>query len=165
LIIAREDLKMLKNRRQVDVLTSVIILAFAGGYIALALDFTQLSKAEPLGSSGFPILLGSLAAFLAVINLVQVVLHKTKDGDKAPQITKRDLRQLVLVTILLGAYFVAIGVIGYCVSTFLFAVAIYWWIGARKPVQIILVALGVVIFIYLLFGMLLSTQLPTGLLI
>jgi uncharacterized membrane protein (UPF0136 family) len=58
-------------------------------------------------------------------------------------------------------------IVGYYVSTFLFAMFAFWWIGARKPVRMILVALGTDVFNFLLFGKLLglAPQLPTGFLI
>ena len=70
---------------------------------------------------------------------------------------------LALGIILTVAYYFAIEILGYFISSFLFLATAMYMLSYRKPLTVLLVCSGWVIFSYLVFYKLLYIQLPLGL--
>ncbi|GEM_PF-4419769 len=156
---------MIKNRKQVDIVASLIMMAFAAAYYYVGSQLGAPHSGEPLGPAGFPKLLGFVYGALALVTLILALANKAKDGEKKPKLTGKDMLSLFLLAVLFVIYCFGIDYIGYAVSTFIFAGFSFWWMGARKPVQIVIVALCVTVFIYLVFGTIFRADLPSGILI
>lgn len=69
---------------------------------------------------------------------------------------------LALGVILTVAYYFAIEILGYFISSFLFLAVLMYMLSYRKPLVVILVCSGWVLFSYVIFYKLLYIQLPLG---
>ena len=80
--------------------------------------------------------------------------------DKDPK--RGRLGFLALGVILTVAYYFAIEILGYFISSFLFLAVLMYMLSYRKPLTVILVCSGWVLFSYVIFYKLLYIQLPLG---
>ena len=69
---------------------------------------------------------------------------------------------LTIGIVLVISYYFAMNYLGYFLSSFLFLAIMMYMLSYRKPLTIILVCSGWVIFSYLIFYKLLYIQLPLG---
>ena len=103
---------------------------------------------------------------LLPLSLVLLLRHR-RVGAEHPRPLPRDIRrdgQTVVIPLfaLLLTYVVALGWLGYYVSTFLFLVPVMMLLGERGWSRILGVTLGWLVFSYVVFAQLLYVPLPTG---
>lgn len=125
---------------------SLVFLAFTFGF-----------RVEEVGPAVIPRLYIFLILVLSGIILMQIFRGKE---EVVPKIERTGL--LALVTVTLIGYFLAIPVMGYFLSSFLFIVLLLNMLSYRKKRLIYLIAGGWVVFSYFAFYKLLYIQLPLG---
>lgn len=129
------------------------------------LDFTQDSANYPRG-------IIILFIFFSVLIIIEG-FRKTKlmkeenvnlfEGEESPlnlSILKSPLFSIAFVII----YAVLIPTLGFFVSTLLFTIVFLWFMGVRKWQTYVYTAVGIDLFVYLLFVMQLNVRLPQGIL-
>lgn len=99
--------------------------------------------------------------------LVKAILDKSEEANSATKFTPRDIRCLLLVIGMMVLYVAGIQLLGYTVSTFLFAAVCFCLMGAswRKPTGVLIPSAVIAVVCYLLFKVLFNADLPRGLLI
>ena len=135
-------------------------ICLPSGLMALALLFFVMTFSFPEEEVG-PAVVPHLWIFWTIVLcgaiLVQVVRRKDKPDPAAGR-----LGFLALVVLMLAAYYFAMQLMGYFLSTFLFLVLLMQVLGYRKKVVMVTVAGGWVGFSYVVFYKLLFIQLPLG---
>ena len=128
--------------------------------IAVSLLFWAVTFGFPLEEAG-PTLIPRLWIFWLVLLCTTLlgfcVAGKTKKDPKSGR-----LGFLAIGIVLVIAYYFAMNYLGYFLSSFLFLAVMMYMLSYRKPLTIILVCSGWVIFSYLIFYKLLYIQLPLG---
>jgi putative tricarboxylic transport membrane protein len=111
----------------------------------------------------FPLVLAILLGILSLIRLIQILIGKLEEKKELWVHTNgwRDLGFTVGALFAFGAFFERLG---YLVSTFLLIVFLMKFVGRTKWLNGIVFAVLSTLFSYLLFEILLKTQLPEGLL-
>lgn len=130
---------------------------------------TTLPAAEVEGEAGprgFPLLLGIALGALGLYLSVSGFLGRAAAGgdeDRLPPVTGREVRVVGLTFVLLVAYAFLLDKIGFLAATPLAVVAVLWLVaGERSWVKILAIAAGLTVGTYLVFGVLLQTNLPEG---
>lgn len=132
----------------------------AAGVMALALIFYAISFNFP-GEEVGPALIPRLWILCIILLCSPLIFFCMQGkGEKDPK-SGRLAFLLFNVAILLG-YFFAIPRLGYFASSFIFLAVMMYVLSCRKPVTILLVCSGWVVFSYLVFYRLLYIQLPLG---
>ncbi|WP_339316325.1 tripartite tricarboxylate transporter TctB family protein [Oceanobacillus sp. FSL W7-1304] len=129
------------------------------------LDFTQDSATYP---RGIIILFIFFSILIIIEGFRKTKLMKEKnvelfEGEESPlhlSVLKSPLLSIAFVTI----YAILIPALGFFVSTFLFSFVFLWFMGVKKWKTYVLTAVGIDLFIYLLFVMQLNVRLPQGIL-
>ena len=133
------------------------LLCVAGGGVVLAMTF-----AFPVVEEAGPDLVPRL--WIALLTLVGLSIAWTEwrrpPPDSKPD--RRHVRQVLRFSILLVLYLVMLPWIGYLVTTGLFLVTAMIMLGERRPVTVLGVTVGWLVFSYLVFVKLLYVQLPAG---
>ena len=117
-----------------------------------------------LGSGFFPVWISILLFVLALANVFQIA-RSLKAGDKLFFASKTHRARVAVFFVSLIVYILAITYLGMLVATFLYSLFVYkifdkfTWKGTLPP------AIGLVIFIYVTFNLVLGLRLPAGLLI
>jgi putative tricarboxylic transport membrane protein len=148
----------------------VLLGALAIG-LALQIEVLGLGQNQDPGPRAFPIVLGAIlligGLFEIAISFTRVDSSKSDpeqeakgDGPDGP-VALNGPKNMILIFVGLCLYVGLIGVLGFALSTFLFAVSMMIRLGVRIRISL-LSSLGLLLGIHLLFVRLFKVQLPTG---
>lgn len=135
-----------------NLLLPVIILACTAVFFSQSLDFPPQ---EDVGAEAVPHL---WTAFITVFCLYLIIAAIRKKG--IPDPVPGNIGQVILFAVWLMVYLFAASTIGYFVSTFFFLVVSMYALTYRGIMTILAVAIGWIIFSYVIFYRLLFIQLP-----
>ncbi len=120
------------------------------------------NPSDVLGAGGFPITLCVLGLIVLAVITVRLVREKPKIKIPMFDLGSLDGRAVALNVALLFVYMMAMNVIGFILSTFLYLPLAGWFIGYRKPVWLVIYAAAVTIAITAVFGVLFGVPLLRG---
>jgi len=148
--------------RRTDFFSAVTLLALA---LAALLEASKL----PFGRVGaphagfFPFILAIFLAIFSLVFLAQLIGgHKGETGDsRAGSATWKKIILAVGALVVFGALFESLG---YVISTFLFMVFLLRAVERQKWSLVVVVSFATSLSTYLVFGLLLGTPLPGGIL-
>ncbi len=157
----------MKKKKYVDIISGILLIALGSIYFYSANTLPEALTTEPLGPAGFPQFLAVVLIALSLWILVKAILDKSEEANSATKFTPRDIRCLLLVIGMMVLYVAGIQLLGYTVSTFLFAAVCFCLMGAswRKPTGVLIPSAVIAVVCYLLFKVLFNADLPRGLLI
>ncbi len=115
---------------------------------------------EDIASRTFPMILCILCMLLATIFLIQILKGKYTNAD----INMSGTAKALLMAGIILLYIVAINLVGYYIASIVFMPIAMLILGQRNWKIIVGVDVGVMLFLYLFFGLLLSMQMPEGIL-
>ena len=140
-------------------ISSVILIAVFAFAFSYSRNFPEIPKLMPQ-------LISICGILLSVGLLVKTFVYPYSDAEKAPlNMEKETVITLIAAIASLVLYVVCISVIGFFVSSFFFMIALSLVIDrTRKWWQYPVVAVGVLLIVYAMFGWFLKVPLPRGLL-
>jgi hypothetical protein len=122
----------------------------------------------PIGPAFYPrvvlILLAALAVWLILEDLLTRVPRPVVPATPAP---RPNYRLVVICFVVFGGYVIALSLLGYLLSTFLFVLGLGWVMGPHRIqalLKLSVVAAGTTLATYLIFEKYLHVFLPRGLL-
>lgn len=128
--------------------------------IALSVLFLAISYSFPQEEAG-PTLIPRLWIFwLIILSASLLIMYVQGKGDTDPKTGR--LGFLLTGVALLFGYYIAIIYLGYFISTFIFLAVMMYMLSCRKPVTVLLICSGWMLFSYVIFYKLLYIQLPLG---
>lgn len=136
-------------RVRAERLAALAILLFALGYfwLAFSIKVPPSSDDTPFSARSFPLVLGPLAAFLALILIV-------RPPDGAPVGIGLAWGRGAGLIALMGLYALAIGPLGFVVTSALFLIGGFLALGERRPLVLALVGFGVALGFWIMFTLL-----------
>ncbi|MGF3104942.1 tripartite tricarboxylate transporter TctB family protein [Rossellomorea sp. DUT-2] len=145
-----------------DRIISIILLVFAGIYLALSFQLPAFPYAI-IDSDVLPKGLGFLLIILAVVLFFQAK-DDTEEDRKRRYVKKEDVIILLSVLGALLVYIFLLEPIGFLLSTILFLLVIPFVLGFKKKLTTVLVAFLFSGIMYYSFNYLLNITLPQGIL-
>jgi putative tricarboxylic transport membrane protein len=145
-----------------DLITSIVLLALA------AAPLWEIAKL-PIGSPSlpeagfFPLILVILLGILSLVLLAQTLEGKGEQ-QAPPWVSSGGWKTLGLTVAGLFAFVIFFERIGYLISTFLLVTLPLWASGKMSRWKVILVAFVTAFASYMIFGILLQSPLPLGIL-
>lgn len=163
---------MLKN-----LVCGVLTLIAAGIYITAANQLPVSLLSDGVGASGFPLLIGWTLLCLSVLLIAQTLISTRVAAPPATDVQpdetglddvwahpKRTLTGAVVLMIIAASFVIALPVLGYLISIAFLIAATAAYISKAASRQIVVVALGGAVFLYVLFVLFLGIAMPAGLL-
>lgn len=141
---------------------SIFLILFAAGYLYLSYNLKEYPYV-PVDSDFVPKILGFLLIILAIF-LFFDKSSETEEEKEKRQVPKKEMLVLLAVGGMIFLYIFLLEIIGFVLSSMLFIFACSWFLGYRKLVTTILVAVLFPLIMYLSFNYLLQIRLPQGLL-
>jgi putative tricarboxylic transport membrane protein len=148
--------------RRTDFISALTLLALA---LAALLEASKL----PFGRVGspqagfFPLILAVLLAIFSLVFLAQAIgMHKAEPGDSRGRSTT--WTKIVLAVGALIVFGLLFESLGYIISTFLFIAFLLRVVERQRWSSVVVIALFTSLGTYLVFGLLLNTPLPGGML-
>jgi len=139
---------------------TLLALALAALFEASKLPFGRLSAPQP---GFFPVILAVLLAIFSLVLIAQAI-GETKEESVASPAAHATWKGIVLALGALVVYGVLFESLGYVISTFLFIAFLMRAVDRQRWGLIAVVAFSTSLISYLLFGFLLETPLPQGIL-
>ncbi|MFD2044844.1 tripartite tricarboxylate transporter TctB family protein [Ornithinibacillus salinisoli] len=141
---------------------SIVLLFIAIGYLFLTYQLPSYPYAQ-IDSDVLPKGLGFLLVILAV------ALFFTKDSETEEQkerrnIPKKDVLALLVVFVFVFFYIFLLEVLGFVLTTAIFIFFCSWFLGYRKHITNVVVAILFPLFMYFTFTEFLQISLPQGIL-
>ncbi|WP_201716063.1 tripartite tricarboxylate transporter TctB family protein [Rossellomorea arthrocnemi] len=149
-------------RTKPDRIISLILLVFAGVYLALSYRLPAFPYAI-IDSDVLPKGLGYLLIILAIVLFLQAK-DDTDEDKKRRYVKKEDVVILFSVLASLLVYIFLLESVGFLLSTILFLLVIPFVLGFKKKVTTVLVAFLFSGVMYYSFNYLLNITLPQGIL-
>ncbi len=150
------------NMKKRDLITSIILLALS---IAILLEIREfpIGKLSSPQMGFFPLILAVLLGILSLVLLGQAI--KGKDEGEIPSWVSSGREKIFILTVgILFIFPIFFERLGYLISVFLLIALLFGTIGKKKWWVVIMVAFFSALASYLVFGILLNTQLPMGIL-
>lgn len=131
--------------------------------VSIALFFLSLTIKMPVGAARFPKLvlsiLGTLGFFLTLSGLRSSVINK--DNSKET-VSIYSFRNPMIAISLIIFYVVLLTILGFYISTVIYIVLFMLFFQEKRIKNIVLTAIAINVFVYLLFVVQLKVQLPQG---
>lgn len=146
--------------KRADALGGLALLVFAALYYQQSFSIVRGFASDRLGPAFFPRLLAIVLAVLAITLIVRAARGRS---DAAPLPPVRG-GLLAATTLLTAAYVVVLPFAGFLLATPVLLAALIWLLGIRRWPQLLGVAVGIAIVLYLAFDRGLHVLLPRGML-
>lgn len=150
--------------KKLQIISGMVIMAFAA---VICFDLRNLPFGTPgaPGPAFFPLLLGIILFFLALLFIVKTALGEGTLTDSARSLwTGLQWKQVPYTLAALLGYALFLDRLGYLICTWLLMVYLFWGKGAKGKGIAIIGALLVSVISYLIFRSMLKVRLPLGLL-
>ncbi len=132
---------------------AVLLLILAVGIFAATLGFPPPGQADDPGTATFPRMLAGALGVLAVLQIL-------RPGEMEALPRGGGAIRVVGVVALLFVYSIVLEPLGFMLATMLFLAAALVLAGARNPLSLTLIPVGVSVALFYVFNQLLSVSLP-----
>lgn len=150
----------MKLKMNKEIYLSTFIIVVCAWLYNSAQSFPMVARRYP---QGLLVIIG----VLAVIEMITKTFAISRLTETIEQVAKKSITpfiRAVTVGALCLMYVFMVGNLGYFSSTIIFGFVFMFYLGLRRPTTLISVVLGMNLFIYLLFVVLLRVPMPQGLL-
>ena len=137
-----------------DIIISIVLLGFLA---SLAVQLPQI----PDVSRTYPTVLIIVAAIMSAGLLLKSVL-RYKSSEMVQTNVAAQLKIIVPFCLMIVAYLILMGYLGYIISTVLFIIAALCYLRMKNKIAIVILALAMTIIIYFVFSKYLIVVLPFG---
>ncbi len=145
-----------------NVITSILLIALSIGILVETLKMPIGNLKSPQAGF-FPLILGIFLGIFAIILLILTIKDKIKERF-APWAKVGGMRPLCLTLVALVIFGFVFEDLGYLASTFVLLMFLVRYISRFKWQVVIVFAIVCTLVSYVLFGILLKSQLPLGIL-
>jgi putative tricarboxylic transport membrane protein len=146
--------------KRIDLVTAIMLLGVSLGGLMQARELPLGNLMVP-GSGFFPLILSILLGILSLILLGQALIENS-NGESVTWGSSKGRRKTILTLGVILLITVLFEYLGYLLATFLLVGFLIWMAGNLKLWLATVISLICVLGIYLLFGIILKTPLPTG---
>jgi len=143
-----------------NVIASILLIALSIGIVIETVKMPIGNLKSPQAGF-FPLILGIVLGIFALILLIQTIKNKIREG-LAPWAKTGGMRPLCLTLVALVIFGFVFEGLGYIVSTFVLLTFLARYISRFKWQVVIVFAVLCTLVSYVLFGILLKSQLPLG---
>ena len=140
----------------------VLGLLIGGAIMGASARFPMDITEQGPGPGFWPFLLGLALAAAAVALAIYTVCHRHEMAEEKVALGTAANRQAYVIMELIAGFCVLVRLIGFYPSAMLLIPCIMYRLECRNKKQMLLTALCVTLFIYLVFGQLLHTSLPSS---
>lgn len=139
---------------------SLITAIIGATIIALSNKFPIKSGGDP-GAGFWPLMLGALLIICAIVLFVANIIHKDKEEKKSIALNTPANKCVYSIMGIIVIFCVGLYVLGFYISTLIFIPVVMYLLDVRDKKLMIMTSVITVVAIYIIFGMLLKTQLPS----
>lgn len=139
---------------------SIITALIGAGIITLANKFPIKFGGDP-GAGFWPCMLGVLLVICAIMLFISNIIHKDKEEKKSVVLNSAANKCVYSMMGIIVIFCVGLYVLGFYISTLIFIPTVMYLLDVRDKKIMAMTSVITVVAIYVVFGMLLKTQLPS----
>lgn len=147
--------------KKVDLIISIILIAFIGFYAFLTINLPARNLPNTLGIDFMPWILVICLSLLSILLLLKAIFGRTVEKGDSTISLKEGLGVLFLTAIIF-VYVKAICLFGFIIITPIFIAVLMLFTGSRKWKEVVIVSLVATFGIYLFFQKIFQVLLPAG---
>ncbi|MEI7670534.1 MAG: tripartite tricarboxylate transporter TctB family protein [Syntrophales bacterium] len=144
-----------------DLVSSIVWMALGGLFVVGALQHGLMRKGVP-GPGFLPFLSGLALISVSLFVLIPALRHGNDNQGSAFFPERGSFRKIMFALAALFGYGIALGYLGYLLTTFLFMLSMGRLMESKGWMATTLLALLTAVLSYLLFVVLMEVQLPQG---
>jgi len=144
--------------KKVDFFVGLALILLSAATWVTAGQFPTVGDTD-VGAGFFPKLIAVVLILLSVVMMALSFRRQTQDGAEE---VSTSWSKIILGFVLTFAFLALIFFTGFYISAPIFLFVFMWLFGYRKPISVVVVAVIVTLFIYLVFEMVLRVPLPAG---
>ena len=147
--------------KKYNYLVSLILIFVGAAMIYLTKDFPY-DGLKDVGGGFFPKVVGGLMILLSILVIIDTAVKPA--SEVTIDFKDPGLQKLLIMCVILFLYCFIIRLTGFMIATALMVAGCIVLLGERNWKKIAAVDTGILVFIYIVFELLLHTQLPGGML-
>lgn len=149
----------MNTMRKWNNVVSVITAVMGAFIITLAKKFPIKSEGDP-GAGFWPLTLGTLLVICAIVLFISNIIHKDKEERKSVILGSEANKCVYSIMGIIVIFCIALYVLGFYISTLIFIPTVMYLLDTRDKKLMVITSITTVAAIYIIFGVLLKTQLP-----
>jgi len=152
--------------KKANIVSGLVGMTFSAAAFIKTLSFRQF-KNVPIGPEFFPRYLAGGLFICSLFLVIQSIISKPKESDPpAPTLSPFDkgMQRLFVGVAIVIVYALCWEILGFLIATPLAMAGMMFLLGMRKPLTMILFSIGTTAVVYFAFRMILSIDVPLGLL-
>ena len=147
--------------KKYDLALSGVLILLGVGVICLASQYGEAVAGTAIGSGVWPTILAGLLILLAVVQGVQTLIKRDRTPGPFSFKSKGMIRLYIFVGIL-AVFGVMLKFLGFYPAAAALTAGLLVLMNERRRWMILAVTAGVLLFVWLVFGLALGLRLPTG---
>lgn len=137
-----------------------VITGLVGAFIiTLAKKFPIKYGGDP-GAGFWPLMLGLLLVICAIVLFISNIIHKDKEEKKSVVLNSDANKCVYSMMVVIIMFCIGLYVLGFYISTLVFIPTVMYLLDTRDKKLMTITSITTVLAIYIIFGVLLKTQLP-----
>ena len=145
--------------KKANIIFSIIFAVFSVAVIVYTYNTFPAGRQGVPGPGVFPIIVASVMLLCSIIIFLTYI--RSKDDKPFGLISESTIRAYITIGLMV-VYLVAAPIVGFLAVTFLFLVGTIKWFSKRGWIYVVSVSLGINVFVYVSFSIVLNVPLPTG---
>jgi len=127
------------------------------------IEVTEEYELKSLSPDFFPEVSAYLIAALSILLMIRLFRIPGGQKEKIPYMTIGDELRVIASIGIAAVYVLAFKYMGFIPASILVLMAFFWLQGRRKPLRLILLSAGTVLFVYFIFYYAMKVRFPEGL--
>ena len=148
--------------KKYNYIVAAVLLVVGIGMIVGTMDFPYHGLSD-IGGGFWPKLLGG-ARLLCSIGLALETALKKQPDEVTIDFRSEGMKRVLIALGIMVVFSVLTYILGFFVGTFFMVISCAILLGERNKVKLLAIPVGVIVFIYVVFEMVLHTNLPAGIL-
>jgi hypothetical protein len=131
--------------------------------IPAQIEVTEEYELRSLSPAFFPEVAASIIAGLSVLFMISLFRSRSFQRSENPQMTWGDEYRVIAAIGISVVYVLAFKYMGFIPASILGLAALFWLQGKRRPLRLIFLSVGTVLFVYFIFYYVMKVRFPEGL--
>lgn len=145
---------------------SVILILLSALMIRSSLQSGAAVQGTAMGPGVWPMILSVAMILLSVILIIQTLVRPRPEGEEKPiDFRSTGMKRIYILIGLLALFCLLLKLFGFYVAIIYLSPSVMFLLGERRPLVLIGLTAGIVVFIVIVFVVLLQLKMPGGILL
>ncbi len=145
---------------------SVVLILLSALMIRSSLQSGAAVQGTAMGPGVWPMILSVAMILLSVILIIQTLVRPRPEGEEKPiDFRSPGMKRIYILIGLLALFCLLLKLFGFYIAIIYLIPSVMFLLGERRPLVLIGLTAGIVVFIFIVFVMLLQLKMPGGILL